>query len=84
MYYLCEKYSYGMNYDTSDIIEYTVMLISEFATKFRLTDTEAYHYMSNHKGIAFVTENYGALHTLDFNEAVDCVAQLCRRNGGGL
>ena len=27
-----------------------------------------------HKGVAFIEQNYGIIHTLDFDEAVDSVA----------
>lgn len=78
------KIAHDMNYKVSDTIEYIVALVSEFAKRFSLTDVEAYRYMRNHKAIPFVTENYGALHTLDFGEVLDCIAQTCRKNGGVL
>ena len=67
-----------------DKIEYMVAGISEFASKFRLTDVQAYRYLNFHKGISFLMDNYNILHTLDFNEAVECVALFCRKSGGKL
>lgn len=73
-----------MAYKVSDIVEYIIALVSEFASRFNLTDMQAYRYISFHKGISFLEENYGIIHTLDFDEAVDSVAMFCRRSGGEL
>lgn len=73
-----------MEYKVRDIIEYIVAVVSEFAFRFNLTDKQAYRYISFHKGISFLEENYGVIHTLDFDEAVDSVAMFCRRSGGEL
>ena len=37
-----------------------------------------------HKGVDFIEKNYGIIHTLDFNEAIESVAAYCRRSGGEL
>ncbi len=71
-----------MTYSPKDIIEYIIALVSEFAQKFKLTDTEAYRYMRTYHAIDFVEQHYGALHTLDFNEVLDTVTLYCRKNGG--
>ena len=73
-----------MAYKARDIIEYIVAVVSEFASKYNLTDKQAYRYISFHKGISFLEENYGVIHTIDFDEAVDRVAMFCRRAGGEL
>ena len=73
-----------MNYNIRDIIEYTIALVNEFAKRFKLSDKQAYNYIRLHKGIAFIESNYGIIHTLDFNEAVESVAMFCRRKGGAL
>lgn len=73
-----------MKHNIRDIIEYIIALVNEFAKRFGLTEKQAYRYIRTHKGIAFVEQNYGIMHTLDFNEAVDCIAVYCRRMGGKL
>ena len=73
-----------MNYNIRDIIEYTIALVNEFAKRFKLSDRQAYNYIRLHKGVAFIENNYGIIHTLDFNEAVESVALFCRRKGGAL
>ena len=73
-----------MKYKIRDIIEYIVAVVSEFASKYNLTDRQAFRYIKFHKGISFLEENYGIIHTLDFDEAVESVAMYCRRSGGNL
>ena len=73
-----------MKYKIRDIIEYIVAVVSEFASKYNLTDRQAFRYIKFHKGISFLEENYGIIHTLDFDEAVESVAMYCRRSGGTL
>lgn len=73
-----------MKTNMRDTIEYMVAVISEFAARFKLTDTQAYRYLNFHNGINFLEENYNILHTLDFNEAVDSVTLFCRKSGGEL
>ena len=73
-----------MEYKARDIIEYIIALVNEFAKRFDLTEKQAYRYISMYKGIAFVEQNYGIIHTLDFKEAVDSVALYCRKKGGKL
>lgn len=73
-----------MKYSVRDIIEYIVALVNEFAKRFGLSETQAYRYIRTHKGVAFIETNYGIIHTLDFNDAVDSVALYCRRAGGKL
>lgn len=72
----------GDKYPLRDILEYIVALVSEFAEKFKLTDSQAYRYIDFYQGIKFIEDNYGIIHTLDFNEAVEDVRQYCRRKGG--
>lgn len=73
-----------MNYSIRDIFEYIIALVNEFAKKFGLTDRQAFNYIRNHNGVYFIEQNYGIIHTLDFDEAVDSVATFCRKSGGKL
>ena len=67
-----------------DIIEYIVAIVSEFAIKYNLSDSQAYRYLNFNKGISFIEDNYGIIHTLDFDEALESVATYCRKSGGKL
>lgn len=73
-----------MKYEIRDIFEYIIALVSEFAQKFDLTERQAYNYIRRHKGIPFIEEHYGIIHTLSFEEAVESVAIFCHKTGGKL
>lgn len=73
-----------MNHNIRDIFEYIIALVNEFAKKFGLSDKQAYNYIRQYKGVAFIEQNYGIIHTLDFAEAVDSIATYCRKAGGQL
>ena len=63
-------------------MEYIIALVNEFAKKFNLSDKQAFNYIRNHQGVTFIEDNYGLIHTLDFQEAVESVALFCRKTGG--
>lgn len=71
-------------YKVRDIIEYIVVVVNEFAERYNLTEREAYRYISFHNGISYLKENYGIIHTLSLNEAIECVAAFCKNRGGKL
>ena len=71
-------------YNLHDIYEYIIALVNEFAKKFGITDKQAFNYIKHHKGLDFIENNYGIIHTLDFKEAVDSVKIYCRKAGGKL
>ena len=73
-----------MKHNIRDIIEYIIALVNEFAKRFGLTENQAYRYLRMYKGVDFVEQNYGIIHTLDFYEAVDSVAIYYNKKGGKL
>lgn len=74
----------AMEYNIRSIIEYTIALVNEFAKRFNLSEKQAYRYIRNHNGIAFIEEHYGIIHTLSFDDVVDDIALICRKSGGTL
>ena len=73
-----------MDYNIRDIIEYTVWLVAEFAKRHKLTEPQAFDYLSNFKAIPFVEECYASLHTLSIEDGLNDITTICRRNGGAL
>ena len=43
---------------------------------------DAYTYLLLHKGIDFLKEFYDVEHTLSFDDTLEDVAAICRKNGG--
>ena len=58
------------------LINYTVACVNEFAEAFNLNVKEAYRYLRDFKGI------YEEEHLLSFDNVVEDLQALCRRNGG--
>ena len=65
-------------------IGFTVECVNEFANKHDLSIQEAFQYLFQFKGIAFIKENYDVEHTLDFETILEDLGILCRKNGGTL
>ena len=65
-------------------IGFTVACVNEFANKHNLSAKEAFQYLFQFKGIAFIKENYDVEHTLDFETVLEDLAILCKKNGGTL
>lgn len=72
------------SYNIHDKLEWTFILIYEFAQEYGLTMRQAFNYLSRYKGISFVDEHYGYAHTQSFPDMVKDIAALCRRMGGKL
>lgn len=66
------------------VLEYIVVCISEFASRHGMHMRDSYLYLSKYKGIDFLKEFYDVEHTLSFNETMEDVAAICRRNGGAI
>lgn len=65
-------------------IGFTVACVNEFTNKHNLSAKEAFQYLFQFKGIAFIKENYDVEHTLDFETILEDLEILCKRNGGTL
>ena len=73
-----------MSEDTRKRLNYTVACISEFARRKRIHPSEAFLYLSQHQGLAFLRDCYDAEHTLSLDDALDDLDTICRRAGGTL
>ena len=67
-----------------NIINFIVICINEFAKKFKMTTKEAYIYLRDFKGIAFLQENYEAEHMVGLDDTMDDLKQVCINNGGNI
>ena len=45
-------------------IEYIVMLVSEFAKRYRMSSQEALNYLLRYKGVDLCDAHYNVMHTL--------------------
>lgn len=65
-------------------IEYTVSLVSDFAKKYSLSNTQAFNYLDRFGAIGLIERHYDIAHTLPFSEMVENLAVYCRNSGGNL
>ena len=68
--------------EQSNIINYTVICINDFAERFSLTTKMSYQFLSEFGGIDFLMQHYEVEHTLSLDEAIDDLELVCRKNGG--
>ena len=65
-----------------NLLDYIVVCISEFANRYEMHMRDAYVYLNRYKGIEFLKEFYDVEHTLSFEDALDDLVAICRKNGG--
>jgi hypothetical protein len=65
-----------------NILDYIVVCISEFASRYQTGLKEAYIYLNRYKGLEFLKEFYDVEHTLSFDDTIDDLTAICRKNGG--
>lgn len=65
-----------------NLLNYVVVCISEFASCYEMHMKDAYVYLVQNKGIDFLKEFYDVEHTLSFDEVMNDLAIICKKNGG--
>lgn len=73
-----------MAQNEKNILEYIVVCVSEFANRYDIHMKDAYAYLRQYKGIDYLCEFYDVEHTLSFEDAIDDLTVICRRNGGAI
>lgn len=67
-----------------NILNYLVVCISEFASRYNMHMRDAYIYLNQNKGLKFLKEFYDVEHTLSFDDVLDDLTTVCRKNGGSV
>lgn len=71
-----------MDREIQNRISYTVACISEFSHTHNLSYRDAYLYLKQFGGIAFLKDCYDVEHLLSIDDAVKDLTILCKRQGG--
>ena len=71
-------------YSVKDISEYIVALIAAFASRYDMTDMEAYKYLSRYGAIKVAHDFYDVMHTQPMDDMVQSMWSYCTRKGGSL
>ena len=67
-----------------NMIDYFVICVREFAERYDLHAKDAVLYLDNYGGLDFLEEFYDVQHTLSFDDTVDSLTAICRKNGATL
>ena len=59
-------------------LNFTVALIAEFAATYQI------NYLNRFKGLVFLQKHYEVMHTQSFEDSIEALSMVCRRNGGQL
>ena len=73
-----------MSQSTINTIEYLVLIVSEFASKSKISEQEAYDYLKKYGAFELCQRHYGVMHTLDVEDNLANLTDYCRRKGGSL
>lgn len=68
--------------DMLNKIEYVICCVGAFATRFNLSNAQAYAYLRRFTGIDFLLDYYAAEHTLSIDDAVEDLSHICQQHGG--
>ncbi|MBQ2801217.1 MAG: DUF3791 domain-containing protein [Lachnospiraceae bacterium] len=63
---------------------YIIACVSEFARTKQLKPSEAFQYLDQFSGITFLKEHYEIEHTLSFEDVIEDLTLICKKNGGDL
>ena len=65
-------------------IEYLVLLVAAFAAQSKISEAEAYRYLSRYGALALCEKHYGIMHTLSLKENLQTLQDYCQKKGGTL
>ena len=65
-------------------IEYLVLLVAAFAAQSKISEAEAYRYLSCYGALALCEKHYGIMHTLSLEENLQTLQAYCQKKGGTL
>lgn len=71
-------------FSIKDKSEYIVALIAAFASRYTMTEAEAYKYLNKYGAIKVAHDFYDVMHTQPMDDMVQSMASYCRRKGGTL
>jgi len=71
-----------LNEESRSRVRFFTFIITKFAYAYNMNRQQAYLYLKQYGGLAFLFENWWALHTDNPYWAVRDMHEVCLRNGG--
>ena len=72
----------ALNKETSDKVSFISYIIPKFASDYKMGLQQAYLYLKQYGGLAFLFKHWWALHTENSFWAVRYLYDVCYKNGG--
>ncbi len=63
-------------------IEYLILIVAAFADQSKISEAEAYRYLSRYGALTLCEKHYGIMHTLSLDENLQTLQAYCQRKGG--
>ena len=68
--------------ETKNRIDYTVMIVRDFADAHGLSPRQAHSYLRRYKAMDYMEQFYDVEHTLSPSDTVNTLGIISKRNGG--
>ena len=68
--------------ETKNRIDYTVMIVRDFADVHNMSPRQAHSYLRRHKAMDYMEQFYDVEHTLSPSDTINTLGIISRRNGG--
>ena len=65
-------------------LQYLILLVAAFADRSKVTEAQAYRYLSQYGALALCDKHYGIMHTLSLEENLQTLQAYCQKKGGTL
>ena len=60
-------------------IEYLVLLVAAFAAQSKISEAQAYRYLSQYGALALCEKHYNIMHTLSLEENIQTLQAYCQK-----
>ena len=60
-------------------IEYLVLLVAAYAAQSKMSEAEAYRYLSRYGALVLCEKHYGIMHTLSLEENLQTLQTYCQK-----
>ena len=60
-------------------IEYLVLLVAAFAAQSKISEAQAYRYLSQYGALALCEKHYNIMHTLSLEENIQTLQTYCQK-----
>ena len=67
-----------------DKIEYLIILVAAFASRYNISEVQAYRYLSQYGALSLCEKHYNIMHTFSVEDNIETLQSYCHRKGGHL